>query len=177
LPLCPVVWLSATPREIGGFVLGLADPEEICVHHQGGSSGIEQLHPARQSAARIHQALTLVGNDDLKSFDGRQMSLHLVGMMVDIDHHGRHAGFLQRIERIIDHRLAADLHQGFGRRLGYGSHPRAETGREYHGLGDGHVAYAADSGSSIPASAHQLRKGARTGCSNATDKCQSVLGM
>ena len=51
---------------------------------------------------------------------------------------------------------------------------QAKAGRQHHGLLDDHFAQAGDSGSSIPASKHQFRKGARTGCSKATLRCQRV---
>ena len=43
-----------------------------------------------------------------------QMRFQHVGEMVDVHHHDLHACLVQAIEREIDQRPAADLHDGFG---------------------------------------------------------------
>ena len=104
------------------------------------------------------------------------MSLHLVCVVMHIDHQCLDASFPQRLYGIVNHRLSTNFDQGLGHAIGNGPHSRAQSGREDHGLSDGHLAYVGDSDGLIPTRAHQARKGASTGCSKAIARWRSVRG-
>ncbi len=87
------------------------------------------------AAARIQQSGALVGDADGRRGAARQMRLHLVGEMVDVDHRGADAGLDQTIEHVVDQRTAGHLHQRLRPMIGQRPHAAANAGREHHGGG------------------------------------------
>ena len=114
-----------------------ADPEEIGVHHQD-RAVVEQFQALGKTAAGIQQRCPLVGNDDPGPASVLQMRFHLIGEMVDVDRRRLDPGAFDRIERIVDHRLAGDAHQRFRYGIGNGAQAGAEPRGEHHGILDRH---------------------------------------
>ena len=85
----------------------------------------------------VHQAAALVGNGHRRSLASGKMRFELIGEMMDIDHRRFDIGSCQRVQAVIDQRLAAHFHQWFRCLVGNRLHPHAEPGGEHHALPDG----------------------------------------
>ena len=93
----------------------------------------------------------LVGDHDARLFARRQMPLQRVSEIMHVDHGALDAGFGQAVERVIDQRLAADLHQRLRHVAVVGPHARAKTGRQHDRVSRHHPTAPAETHCSIRA--------------------------
>ena len=73
-------------------------------------------------------------NTMLRPLPARQMTLDLVGQVMDIDHRALDADGREPVEHVVDQRLVADLDQRLRDRAVERPHPRAKAGRKHHGV-------------------------------------------
>ena len=84
------------------------------------------------AAALVEQLVALVRNRDGRGGAAREMSLDLVGAVMDIDDGPAHAGVVETVEHMVQHGSAADRDEGLRDRIGDGPHARPHAGREHH---------------------------------------------
>jgi hypothetical protein len=84
------------------------------------------------AAAGAEQGPALVGDDDPRPLAPGEMAFKRVGKIVHVDHGALDAGVGQSIERVVDQRFAAHLHQRLGDVAVVRAHPRAKPGRKHH---------------------------------------------
>ena len=118
------------PRQIG---IHPVDPDGV------GIDQVERLVAQERqriddAAGRPEQFAALVGEHDLRPLPALQMTLDLVGQVMDIHHCALDAHGREPVEYVVDQRFVADLDQRLRHRAVERPHPRAEAGREHHGV-------------------------------------------
>lgn len=115
-----------------------ADPEKVGVHDQNRVAA-EQLQAFGKTTAGVHQASGLVGYHDLQSLTSLEISSHLIRMMMNIDCDPVDPCGDQKVEHIVEHRLATNLHQRLRGVVGNRAHAGSKPRCEHHGLFNGHL--------------------------------------
>ncbi len=85
------------------------------------------------AAAGVEQARALVGNDDARRPPSGEVTLDLIGEVMNVDDGGLDADRGQAIEHVVEQRLAADGDERLGRAIGERTHAHAVAGRQDHG--------------------------------------------
>ena len=85
------------------------DPQIVAVDRQEWIA-VDDVLGVNQSAARFEQQVALIGNDDVKAFDGAlQMRLQGVRQIMDVDHDLLDPGRANPLDHMIEKRLAGDF--------------------------------------------------------------------
>ena len=77
------------------------------------------------AATGPEQQSSLVGDHDFRALTMCKMSLQLFGEVMHVDDRLLDPSVSEPIEHVIDERLAGNLDERFGRRIGQGPHARA----------------------------------------------------
>ena len=117
------------------------DPEGVGIDHKERIPAERRQRP-NDAAAGIKQPVALVGDDDLGPRSAGQMSDHLVGQIVHIDHRSGHPRPFQAVQAPIEQGLAGDRDQRLGPVVGQRPHPLAEPGRQHHRRSGDRAAHA-----------------------------------
>ena len=110
---------------------GAFDPESIGVAEKEWRIA-ENGQRLFDRAALIEQQIALVGNDDPGRAVIGEMRFDLISQMMHVDDRRADSGERKTIEKMIDHRLAADLDERLGDRLRQRPHPHAAPRRKNH---------------------------------------------
>ncbi len=108
------------------------DPDVVDVGDEDGVVAQVRQGPG-DAAAGIQEARPLVRDEDPWRAATRQMRLHLVGEVVDVDHGGLDADGLEAVEHVVDERPPGHLDQRLGLAVRERPHAGAEPCGEHHG--------------------------------------------